>query len=81
VTLVGNQEFPHAIAIDSKYVYWTALGDPNKVSAGKVAKVLIGGGKEVVLATSQDKPRAIAVDANSVYWVASDGGTVVKVAK
>jgi hypothetical protein len=73
VTLASNQEYPSAIAVDSRNVYWANAGERPSGSGtpramGTIMSVPIAGGTPVTLASGQAYPVGIAVDGDDVYW-------------
>jgi hypothetical protein len=95
VVLASNQDSPGSIAVDATSLYWTNLGAiaGGKTSTrlpGSVAKMPIGGGTPITLASGQLLPFGIVVDATSAYWAdqgdssdlapgAAPGGSLLKV--
>jgi hypothetical protein len=83
-TLVSNQDYPWAIAVDNNNVYWTNYGNSGAVSGGMtttgaVLQAPIGGGTVVTLAQGLEDPYGIALDAQNVYFTTYAGGRVKKV--
>jgi hypothetical protein len=77
LTLVANQFYPNAIAVDASNVYFTV----GKGGGGTVVKVPIGGGAAVTLASAQAYPTSVAVNSTRVFWVNFGTGTINSVAK
>ena len=80
---LATDHLPFALAVDTGFVYWATLTDP-----GTVAKVPIGGGIPVTLATGQHTPQSLAVDSTNVYWTNTGtqaanyvDGAIMKLAK
>jgi hypothetical protein len=83
-TVVANQDFPWAIAVDGTNVYWTNYDNDGAVgggttNSGAVLQAPIGGGTVVTLQTGLEDPYGIAVDSTSVYFTTYAGGRVKKV--
>jgi hypothetical protein len=77
LTLVSNQFYPNALAVDAANVYFTV----GKGGGGTVVKVPIGGGAAITLASAQAYPTSVAVNSTRVFWVNFGTGTINSVAK
>jgi sugar lactone lactonase YvrE len=69
LTMKPGQAFPHLIALDEQFVYWTNGGAD--IGNGSVMRVRKDGTAQRTLASGGKKPRGIALDGDYVYW--SDG--------
>jgi len=83
-TVVPNQDYPWAIAVDGNNVYWTNYDNDGAVgggetSMGSVLQAPVGGGSVTTLAMGLEDPYGIAVDSNNVYFTTYAGGRVKKV--
>ena len=84
-TLVPNQDFPWAIAVDANNIYWTnydngtAVSGGGSTTSGTVVQASLSGGNVTTLASGLEDPYGIAVDATNVYFTTYGGGRVKKV--
>jgi hypothetical protein len=68
--IVGGQEFPYGVDLDSQYVYWannSAIGN-DYTEINKIKRAPAGGGPDEDLATMQDSPWALVVLGDYVYY-------------
>jgi hypothetical protein len=82
ITLASGYPFPHGIAVNAQYVYWTNYGDDTMSEVGSVMRVNLDGSGITILAANQDKPTGIIVTADTLYWsnygTKAGGGGVMK---
>lgn len=67
---------PVGIALDTSYVYWTAIGSG---SVGIVQRAPLAGGTITTLGSAGRFPSFLAIDATSAYWTDGSAGTVQRV--
>ncbi len=79
VAIRTNLTYPHLVAVDDDYVYWTEGGAG--FGAGVVGRCSKTGSDPTELVSQANKPRGIALTDDFVYWTDGKNGKLHRVPK
>jgi hypothetical protein len=77
-TIASGLVYPHGIAVDAQYVYWTNYGEEQSINVGSIMRANLDGTNVLTLATNQDKPIRLVVTADTLYWSNTGDGRIMK---